>query len=376
MSDLMTPFREVINNRHGWIKDYKSKSNRQLCGYFCDYVPEEVLWAAGITTVRITGGSGNVTAADKHMQSNVCSFARRCLDQALEGVFDYLDGLVIPHTCDIMTKMYDLWAYRLKKPDFLHYLWVPHKVFDPSSVSVMTGEFNRLKKCVEEHFDTRITPESLKEAIALFNKNRSLLKRVYQLRATSPPIISGEDAFTISLASLFAPKDLHNEWMEAFLAEHEGKNATLEDRPRIMISASMLEDLDLIHAVEDAGAWVVTDEVCSGTRYFYDLVDEEEKDPVKALVLRYLNKLPCPRSVGALDRRHEHILNLSKEYKVDGLIFYILRCCDAHLFEYSLLKERLKDADFKLLYMQGDQSVGINEGQINRIKAFTEMIAL
>ncbi|MCP4681860.1 MAG: 2-hydroxyacyl-CoA dehydratase, partial [Desulfobacterales bacterium] len=171
MNELMTPFREVLEDRHGWIKDYKSKSDRQLCGYFCDYVPEELLWAAGMTTIRITGGSGNVTAADKHMQSNVCSFARRCFDQALEGVFDYLDGLVIPHTCDIMTRMYDLWAYRLKKPEFLHYLWLPHKVFDPSTEGLMTGEVNRLKKCIEEHIGKEISNESIKEAILLFNKS-------------------------------------------------------------------------------------------------------------------------------------------------------------------------------------------------------------
>ena len=88
MNDVMKPFREVLDDRNGWMENYKSETGRKVCGYFCDYVPEELLWAAGMTMVRITGGTGNVVAADKHMQSNVCSFARLCFDQALNGVFD------------------------------------------------------------------------------------------------------------------------------------------------------------------------------------------------------------------------------------------------------------------------------------------------
>jgi len=374
MSEVMAPFREVLADRHGWIRRYKSETGRRVAGFFCDYVPEEILWAAGLTPIRITAGRGNVIAADKHLQSNVCSFARRCLDQALEGVYDYLDALVIPHTCDVMTKMYDLWAYRLKGPSFIHYVWVPHKVFDPDAIGVMSGELKRLQKCLEEWTGTPIQDSALQEAIQIYDRSRSLLKRVYELRRTNPPGISGAEAFSIALSALLSPKDRFNSWVEAFLAEREDKPSNQDSRPRILISASVLDDLDLVRAIEAAGAWVVADEACTGSRYFWDLVGEVQGNPLPALVRRYLNKLPCPRSVGSLAPRSEHLFHLVRDYQVDGVIFYILRCCDAHLFQYPILHQRLQSAGSRILYLQGDQTVGINEAVVNRIKAFVEIL--
>jgi benzoyl-CoA reductase subunit C len=375
MRDVMAPFREVLADRHGWIQNYKSKTGRPVAGYFCDYMPEEILYAAGMVPVRITAGRGNVVSADRHLQSNVCSFARRCLDQALEGTYDYLDALVVSHTCDVLTKMYDLWAYRLKNPGFVHYLWVPHKVFDKDAPGVMEGEFKRLAKCTEEYIGEPITDEALKEAISVYDLSRSLLKRVYELRKTSPPVISGTEAFSIALSSILAPKDLFNQRAKEFLAEKEGKPPALEDRPRVLISTSALDDLDLVRAVEDAGAWVVADDICTGSRYFWDPVGEITDNPIKALTRRYLEKLPCPRSVSSLGPRLAHLFNLARDYQVRGIIFYILRCCDAHLFQYPVINQRLQEAGYRVLYIQGDQTIGMTEAVVNRIKAFTEILS-
>ena len=79
--------------------------------------------------------------------------------------------------------------------------------------------------------------------------------------------------------------------------------------------------------------------------------------------------------MGSLARRSDHLHALAKDYEVDGVIMYILRCCDAHLFQYPLLNERLQEAGYKVLYLQGDQTIGINESLKNRIKAFTEILS-
>ncbi|HUT55822.1 MAG TPA: 2-hydroxyacyl-CoA dehydratase family protein [bacterium] len=374
MSDLMAPFYEVLADRHGWLAKYKAQSGRRIAGYFCDYVPEEILYAAGLVPVRMTGGQGNVIAADRYLQSSVCSFARRCFDQALTGVYGYLDALITAHGCDVITKMYDLWAYRMKDPAFVHYLWVPHKVFDKDAPMVMEGEVKRLRKCVEEFRGSPITDEAIADAIAVYDQSRALLKRVYELRRGRPPAISGVEAFSVALSAQLMPRELHNQWVEALLAEREGKPSTLDDRPRVIVSASMIDDLQVVRAIEDAGAWVVADDLCTGSRYFWDQVGDPAPNPVKALTRRYLNKLPCPRSVDSLQPRLNHIQNLARDYSADGIIFYILRCCDAHLFQYPILNQRMQEAGLRVLYIQGDQTVGINEAIVNRIKAFTEML--
>lgn len=375
MNEALSPFEQVVADRHAWIRKYKKDSGKKIAGYFCDYVPEEILHAAGMVPVRISGGRGNVVAADRYLQSNVCSFGRRCLDQALEGTFDYLDALVVPHTCDVITKTYDLWAYRMKDPAFVHYLWVPHKVFSPKAMPVMMGEVERLKRSVEQAFGQSISDQALAESVLIYDRGRSLLRQIYRLRQPSPPLISGVQAFTIALSSLLAPRELHIKWMERFLSQQRSGGDPLEARPRVMIAASVLDDIDLIRAVEDSGAWVVADDVCTGSRYFQDLVGQVGDDTLQAIARRYLNKLPCPRSVGSLQRRSEHLLGQARDYAVDGVIFYILRCCDAHMFQYPVLNQRLGDAGYRLLFIQGDQGVGVNETVVNRVKAFTEMLS-
>jgi benzoyl-CoA reductase subunit C len=183
------------------------------------------------------------------------------------------------------------------------------------------------------------------------------------------------EAFSVALSSVLAPKDEHNRWTEDFLEAREARTPPLSARPRVLVAASMLDDLDLVAAVENSGAWVVADDVCTGSRYFWDTVGEPEPSPVRALARRYLNKLPCPRSVGSLAPRTDHLLSLARDYAVDGVIFYILRCCDAHMFQYPLLKQRLEEAGMKTLFIQGDQTVGIDTPTRNRIEAFTEMLS-
>ena len=182
-------FHDIVEHRHRIAEE--SSRDRKLMGYFCDFVPEELLHAAGFTPIRITGTRKPISLADRHLQSNVCSFARSCLELALVGTYRHLSGTVIPHSCDVITKMNDLWAYRVERPDFCHYLWYPHKVDDPSARSAFIEEVRRLKACLEEYTGDRISDDSLRESIALYNENRRLLRNAYQFRKTDPPALSG-----------------------------------------------------------------------------------------------------------------------------------------------------------------------------------------
>jgi len=44
---------------------------------------------------------------------------------SLEGRYDFLDGVIIPHTCDAIERLYDIWRY-YQKSTATHFLNVPH----------------------------------------------------------------------------------------------------------------------------------------------------------------------------------------------------------------------------------------------------------
>jgi len=345
---------------------------RELIGYFCDFVPEELLHAAGFTPIRITGTRKPVSLADRHLQSNVCSFARSCLELALDGTYAYLSGVVIPHSCDVITKMNDLWAYRVKRPDFCHYLWYPHKVNDPNARSAFIGEVRRLKSCLENLTENEISDVALQDSILLYNQNRRLLQQAYELRETNPPALSGTEAIEITLSSVLAPKEIHSRRLTRLLDSLKAHDHPGNARPRILVSAGVLDDTDLIETIEALGGAVVADDVCTGIRYFWGDV-REGGDPIEAIADRYLNKIPCPRTFDSTARIDFLMDNITR-YNVQGVIVYILRCCDAHLFQMPGLQERIKAGGVHLLHLQGDHSAPISEETRTRIAAFIEMM--
>jgi benzoyl-CoA reductase subunit C len=134
----------------------------------------------------------------------------------------------------------------------------------------------------------------------------------------------------------------------------------------------VLDDTALIQLIERSGATVVCDDVCTGIRYFHGEV-VGDADPLEALAERYLNKIPCPRTFDST-ARIDFLMQNVRDYRADGVIIYLLRCCDAHLFEMPGLQERLKASGTPVLYLQGDHSAAISEETRNRIAAFTEML--
>ena len=59
-------------------------------GYFCTYVPEEIIHAAGFVPVRIRSGDQTPSRADAHLQSYTCALCRSALDQALRGDLSFV----------------------------------------------------------------------------------------------------------------------------------------------------------------------------------------------------------------------------------------------------------------------------------------------
>ncbi len=71
------------------IEEWKKKG-KKVIGFFCSYVPEEILYAADILPVRVRApGCGNTESADVYFSPHNCSFMRACLDFALEGKYDF-----------------------------------------------------------------------------------------------------------------------------------------------------------------------------------------------------------------------------------------------------------------------------------------------
>lgn len=364
---MIKVFEDLVLNRHD--NAIKLKNNgKKVFGYFCSYVPEEIIHAAGIIPVRIMGGSDDITLADAHLPSYVCSFARSCYDQGMKGHYSYLDGVVFPYTCDTIISVYNIWKTDIN----MSYIGFvdPLCAKTEASKKYFREEVARFKESLENFLGKEISDTSLQRSIEIYNENRKLLKKVYELRRSSNPPISGVEALDIVRSSMLTPKEEHNKLLENLLEKISERENLPETGVRILISGSVIYDPEVLRMIENSGGLVVTDDLCTGTRYFWDLV-KTNSPPLNGIADRYYERIPCPCNYPP-EKRLEHIMTLINNYKVDAVIFTLQKFCDPHLFDYPFMEERLKEVEIPTLLIEIEHVTSPLGPLKTRIEAFTE----
>ena len=98
---IVKKFRDLIreySNQH--VRSWKA-DGKPVVGYFCHYMPPELVLAAGALPLRMRGaGSDDTSQADALMSGRVCTYVRHVVNLALEGHYDFLDGEISLNTCD------------------------------------------------------------------------------------------------------------------------------------------------------------------------------------------------------------------------------------------------------------------------------------
>ncbi|MBI5115069.1 2-hydroxyacyl-CoA dehydratase [Candidatus Poribacteria bacterium] len=364
-------FRNILQTRTDYLRDFKKRTGKKIFGCFCSYTPEELLHAAGIHPVRLFGGTEDITQADTLMQSFVCPFVRGVLDTALKGGFDYLDGIVHAYTCDATCGLFGIWQRNIKTK--FTYMFSPPYFLSEGSLRYLVRELNALRNALEKHLQTQITDESISESIELYNRRRSVLKRLYGLRAANPVPISGSETLEVVLAGALMPADEFSDAVESLIPEILRPVGCGQDSHRVFISGSELHDPEILRVIEEAGATIVGDDLCTGARSFFDLVGPDG-NPLETLARRYISRTPCPSRLPA-KRRLEFILDGMRDSRAQSLIFIIQKFCDPHLAEQPFLSEKLKAAGIPNMVLEVEHRLGPSREQIRtRVQGFLEML--
>ena len=366
---MIKDFQERYAKRHELAREWK-KEGKRIFGYFCGYAPEELIDAAGIIPVRILGSLEKVTLADSHLQSFICAFARSCLDQGLKGTYDYLDGMVTSKTCDIMRNMPSIWSRNIEIP-FVGYIGAPAKR-TKAARECLIEEFKVLRSKLEEFIGKSIDDDSINQSIETYNESRKLLKELYEIRGKDNSPLSGSDFYHVVRAGFVTPKKEYNKMLSSLKSELISSKSSKDGKVRFLVSGSTFEDVNILKMIEEAGGSIVADDLCIGSRYFWDLV-ETSSDPIRSLADRYQMRIACPCKHPS-EERMERILEEVKKHRVEGVISIVQKYCDTHLFEYPYMKDVLEKNGTPFLYLETEDRMG-EEGQFKtRVQAFIEML--
>ncbi len=357
-----------------YIEEWKGEG-KKVVGFFCSYVPEEILYAADILPVRVRApGCKDTASADVYFSHHNCSFMRSCLEYALEGKYEFLDGIVFTNSCDHVRRVYDTLRETCEdKFPFLEFISVPHKTSE-QSISFYKDELIEFQKRAEIFSGKKAGDEGLQKAIDVYNDTRSLLKKVYELRTGSTPCLTGEDSLNVILGGLSMPKEKYNELLERLLLE-TGKTEGLSDySARLMVSGSGgCEDPEYFKTIEDLGGLIVTDTLCFGSRYFWKPV-EINGDLMNSLAVSYMNRPSCASMGDRVVERNDYIMKMAEAFHVDGVIYERMRYCDLWGGQILQLRKKLQEAEIPLLELEREYIFGAAGQLKTRVQAFLERL--
>lgn len=374
----------VVGDIHGIrvreLMEHARNGGRVVATY-CVFVPEEIVIAANAIPVGLCAGTQfSVPLAERVLPQNTCALIKSSFGFSLGQICPYLKAshLVVGETtCDGKKKMFEI----LGEHQPIHVMEVPNKKTQHSR-ELWLSEVAAFKDVIEKLTGNSITPETLSRAIAQVNDRRRSLQRLYATRKARPVPISGKDALLVTQVSFYDDvarcirqvNMLCNE-LEARIAARDG--VMPEDAPRILISGCpmAIPNWKLHHILETAGAAVVCEESCTGTRAFSNLVPDNGgtvDEQLKAISNRYM-KINCA-CFTPNEERLDDIVRLAREYEADGVVHYNLQFCHTYANEAVKVKRHLEAADIPALVVETDY--GDDTGQLkNRIDAFLEIIA-
>lgn len=367
-------FRELVEKRHEYAKEWKKRTGGKVVGYLCTYVPVEILYAADILPVRILGGHEPSSMVESHIYSSMyCPFCRDCLGQGLEGKYDYLDGIIIAQCCIHIRQTF--WSWERHIPiDYSFYIYMPHCTQSKGRYEYYQGELIRFKKSVEKWIGREITNDDLDRGIDVCNTNRRLMREVYEFRKEEQLPITGLEALEMALSSQLTDKREHSKIVEELLKELPQRNLDREAGTRLMIIGSETDDRDFFEMVEEnlnIPATIVVEEHCTGSRDFWNDVIRQE-DRMMAIASRYLDRPSCPSKDWPERQRFTHISNMLRDFNVEAALLMQQKFCDPHELDIPALEEFIKkEFDIPTYFLEFD--ITVPPGQFRtRVEAFLE----
>lgn len=375
----------IYHDRSRRARQLKAQGQRVI-GYFCAYPVLEMMTALELVPYRILGDAEEpITKADACMPTMVCPFVRSALDLGLKKKYDFFDGVVMAHSCDVAEKMAHIWNTYLR-PSYFHFIDTPHTV-QQSALDQHQELLKGFQKTLESFAEKELSLEKLRQAINIHNRQRALVRELYGLRKPDPPLISGGETLKVMVALMSLPVAEGNELLGQVISEVKERPGGPKPKPaRLLVWGSILDNTALIDMMEQLEANLVMDDTCVGSRFYWPDV-APTKDPLEGLAHRYLVGLKCPRTFRGtvsgearkdyrqdLESRFGYLKDYIKEWNINGVILQSMRYCDSHGYEVPAVKDYLSGIGLPSIYLEYDYSQAAPAQLKTRVQAFLELI--
>ncbi|MCJ2557285.1 MAG: 2-hydroxyacyl-CoA dehydratase family protein [Candidatus Thermoplasmatota archaeon] len=380
--DYFDEMAQIDGPRAKEIEEFKAKGGKVI-GTFCHFVPLEIIDASGCLPLRLgCGHHATVGVGESYLgDPNLCPLAKSMAGCAIVDdfpLYSQCDYIIAPSPCDAKLKL----GEALKEIGPLLTMNVPRVKEGESIRKQWIEEIKNVRDALEKITGKKIDKKSLKRSIIKYQKAHKAWRTLLSQKRKAN-VIWGRDFLLVGWVSFIDDIERWTREVTKLTKELKsmasaGKLVAGKSTPRVMLAGSPVvwPNWKLPNLLEESGAIIVSDELCSGTRTFYDpVVTDEwtERAMIVAIAERYLYPCTCPCFSPNVERE-DSVMREIKESRAEGVVFHVLQGCHLHTLDASRLSRPLKDKGIPVLTIRSEYQDG-DIGQIKvRVEAFLEMI--
>ncbi|MFQ5798550.1 MAG: 2-hydroxyacyl-CoA dehydratase [Bacteroidota bacterium] len=360
------------------VREWKANHpGSKVVGMFPVYTPYELPHAMGMLPVGLQGAGGKIEIdhADSRIQSFVCSIARSTLELGLTDRLKDFDAVYFTSICDVARNLSGVWQTNFPR-QLVEYIHFPQNVTSRAAAVHYRAELQRLLRNLEALGVKKLTDAALTESIATYNRNRALCSRLYEIRQATPWLLSTYEAYILLRIGTLIPVEEHSQILEEVIPAIGTRDRKTRDYVRVVLEGSFCEQppLELLQVIEEAGCYIVNDDLLLHSRWFSQPV-AVEGDPLHALATSYIlhSVSSSVRHYGNKPRKQEFLEKVNAA-NADGVIFCAPKFCDPALLDYVMLKDELEKQGVAYFAFEYEEKMGVFESIRTQIETFVESV--
>lgn len=344
----------------------------KVLGHFQVYFPEEIAHAAGMLPVKVRGAPIERQQADSHFGSYLCSILRSSLELALSGRLE-LDIFVTHPICDAARNLAGIWARNFSYPAQILYL--PQNANSAGSAAYLRGEFDRIRNDIEAVAGVKVTRERMIESIAVFNRNRRLLREIYQIKRETPWLLPIDEAYVLVALGGVLAREEHNDLLAALIPKIRARTARRQDKVRTVFEGGFCEQppLDLLRLIAQS-CYVVEDDLLIGLRWILRDVTVDG-DPLMNLAEAYLNASSySPVQHDLRKPKEKMLLERVADARAEAVILAAAKMCEPGLDEQVAYARALDEAHIPYFVSEFEENMTSFDSLEVQLETFVENI--
>ena len=377
IEDFVSRYREPLENSPlGIVQDWKhTHPNGKIVGCYPVYTPVELIHAAGMLPAGVIGAGNRleIAHADSRFQSFVCSIVKSTLELGLTDKLKCLDGIVFHSICDPARNLGSV--FKRNFADLMvEYIHFPQNMTSPHTLDYLIAEYKRLSASYEALSGKKITDDALRTSIALYNRQRRLLRELYAIRRETPQNLSTVECYVLMRIGTLLPPEEHIAILDEAIPQLRQRNEKPKDRIRVVLEGSFCEQppIELLEGLEAAGCYILDDDFVIGWRWFTEDI-ATEGDPLRNLANAYLNgSVYSGVKHDTREPKAKHLIDKYRDCGAAAVLILAAKFCEPALFDYALYKRALEKEGIPHLCLEFEEKMWIFDKARTEVETFVE----